>query len=248
MNKSKIFGVFLIVGSIMMLLSGMDIIADFNMFKVFGSIFLVYILIESIFKGKYSMIVFSIAFLAIMFASELEIEAISPWPIFFAAGMISVGMNIIGVKDRKSKFKGNFNNRWGYNWDKRNKSYYKDSNDYEDYSSNSGSVINETVSFTESVRYINSQDFKTANIKTSFASAILYFDNAIIKESAHVNLNLNFGEVKMYVPKHWNVVVNTSQFMAGVEINDRYANHNENSPTLYINGSVAFGGLEINYV
>ena len=44
MNKSKIFGVFLIVGSIMMLLSGMDIIADFNMFKVFGSIFLVYIL------------------------------------------------------------------------------------------------------------------------------------------------------------------------------------------------------------
>ncbi|HCA28557.1 MAG TPA: hypothetical protein DEP23_02725 [Ruminococcaceae bacterium] len=77
----------------------------------------------------------------------------------------------------------------------------------------------------------------------------VYFDQAQLSpEGAEVFVDVSFGAIELYIPRHWNVENNVHASLVGVEEARRFNNASENSPKLTLTGNVSLGGLEINYI
>lgn len=68
----------------------------------------------------------------------------------------------------------------------------------------------------------------------------------IIDGETRLDASIVFGELKIYVPSHWNLKVDASTVFGSVKDKRIYLEESENSEkTLIINGSVVFGSIEI---
>jgi predicted membrane protein len=107
--------------------------------------------------------------------------------------------------------------------------------------------VNVDVSFGSTIKYVNTENFKVANLKSSFGSMEVYFDNAKIKEdSAVIKLDVSFSGVEIYLPREWKVINKVDTTLGGIEIKN---NSNEKTTkTVTIKGRISFGGVEIHYI
>jgi hypothetical protein len=77
----------------------------------------------------------------------------------------------------------------------------------------------------------------------------VYFDQATLDPNgAEIYLDCSFGAIKLYIPKHWQVIDSIHASLGGVENNTRLAKPAENAPKLTLTGNVSLGGIEIQYI
>jgi len=86
-------------------------------------------------------------------------------------------------------------------------------------------------------------DFKGANLDAIFGSVTLDLNGANISQDRVIHATAIFGGVQIKVPQNVNVKVKSNSIFGGVSNKTNY--RNENAPTLYINGSGIFGGVDI---
>ena len=95
---------------------------------------------------------------------------------------------------------------------------------------------------------IISKKFKGGEVTCVMAGAELYFSKADFDKTASIELTVAMGGVKLVVPSHWNVILNTTNILGGVD--DKRRNYSPaaegEEKTLIINGTVIMGGIEIN--
>ncbi|MBQ7359474.1 MAG: hypothetical protein IJW63_05200 [Lachnospiraceae bacterium] len=92
MKNSRVFwGVFLILGAVFGLAAQMGLVQGVGGWAIFGTILFAALLIKSLMKLSFFGIFFSIAFIAIIYAEQLSITAITPWPILGAAFCLALG-------------------------------------------------------------------------------------------------------------------------------------------------------------
>ena len=105
-------------------------------------------------------------------------------------------------------------------------------------------------SFGASIKYINSQNFRSAHLENSFGEMKVYYDNAFTTEKqVYTKIDVAFGNMVLYVPKTWQVINNIDCSFGAVNIkNQKRYTPLPDAPVLVITGSVAFGGAEIIYV
>ena len=225
-NAEKIFwGVFFILGAVFIVVSKLGYLQGINALTLFLAVLFAACLVKSIISVKFTGILFSLAFLAILFAKPLGIEAITPWTVLGAALLGSIGLNLL--------FKGRHKPKC-------------------DTISVESTVVDEDcvkyqTTFGESIKYVNSDDFRSLGLECTFGGMKVYFENAVIQgDSAVVDLKVAFGGMELYIPKTWQVVNHTSAAFGGIhEKNHPQAN---GKPTLVLEGSISFGGVEIFYV
>lgn len=225
-NAEKIFwGVFFILGAVFIVVSKLGYLQGVNALTLFLAVLFAACLIKSVVSVKFTGILFSLAFLAILFDKPLGIEALTPWTVLGAALLGSIGLNLLFKGKHKPKY---------------------DKIDIESTIIDEDCVRYQTT-FGESVKYVNSDDFKSLELECTFGEMKVYFDNAIIQgDHAVVDLKVAFAGMELYVPKSWQVVNRTSAAFGGVH----EKNHPQTSgkPTLVLNGGISFGGVEIFYV
>ncbi|MGN0383208.1 MAG: LiaF domain-containing protein, partial [Eubacterium sp.] len=68
--------------------------------------------------------------------------------------------------------------------------------------------------------------------------------NAIIDSDVVINTSSTFGGIEIYVPSNVKVKIKSTPIFGGVS-NKANTKTDENSHTIYINGIVVFGGVEI---
>lgn len=90
--------------------------------------------------------------------------------------------------------------------------------------------------------YPNEQ-FKGASILTVFGGIELNLENAIINEDIIVNSTVIFGGVDIIVPNNVNVRISSVPIFGGAANKARPC-MNANAPTIYINATCIFGGLD----
>ncbi len=225
---NKIFwGLFFLVAAAFVIVNQLGYYTDLAFMPLILSIFLVALFIKSIYPTRFFGILISIALLIILYDKQLGLESITPWPVLITAVLGSIGLHIIFGKNYSVKC---------------NEKHFDKviNNDDED-------VINVEVKFGSSIKYVNSDNFKEANLSSSFGSLSVYFNNAKIKDDkAVINLDASFSGVELYIPKEWKVINNLDNSLAGVEeMNNR---NNETNKTVTINGRVSFAGVEIIYI
>lgn len=228
MKKERIFwGLFFIVGAVFMIVSRLGMLGDIGVFSLLLTIFFAACLIKSAVHRNITGILFSAAFLCIIYAAPLGIEAVTPWPVLGAALLGSIGCEFL------------FHPKKSY--------YHQYIDDRESAETIEEAQMEFNASFSGSIKYVNSEDFQSANLHCSFGSLKVYFDNAVIqKEKAVINLDVSFSSAELYIPKEWTVVNQVNCAFAG--LNEKNRNNSTGAPVVKLTGKVSFGGVEIIYV
>ena len=234
-NMGKIFwGLLFILAAVYIVVSKFWILPEISVFTILLAVFFIWLFIKGIAHRNFWEILFSIAFILILFDEPLGITALTPWTVLGAALLGSIGLSMI-FKPKKG---------FDVHID-------VDGDGYKSAGVNSEQCVGENVKFENTfgsyIKYINSDDFRSATFENSFGAMSVYFDNAIIQSgTACVNLENNFGEIKLFIPKEWKVVNNLEHSFGSVDEKGRY--EGSSNSTLFLNGQTNFGSIEIHYI
>lgn len=240
MKLNRIFwGLFFIAAAVLLLISQSGLSGGYSFWSIIMAIFFAACMIESIISKSISGILFSAAFLCIIFDKQLGIEAITPWPVLGAAFLGSIGCSFFyhpKKNHRQNHICGEDDVMKHYGrWEEPSEETVD------------GDHMDFHVSFSGSIKYVNSDNFQSANIQCSFGSLKIFFDNTLIQNNpAVVNLDVSFGGVQLYVPKTWNIIDHSDHIFGGID--EKGVRSHTTDASLVLNGTVKFAGLEIIYI
>ena len=234
MKRERVFlGVVLIFASIALIIKKLGYFGHINIFSIVLTIFLIGIMIKSIFKRNFAGILFPIAFICIIFDDKLGITSITPWTVLIAAALGSFGLSMI-FPNKSRKYYHN------HNWSDKNSSII-----YED---NKNSIKLNT-SFSHSTKNINNLDFERVDINCSFGRMEVYFDNTVLKDGRGIIMvDTSFSNVELYIPKSWTVENKTNSSFGGLNINEKNISVGTSENILTIIGNISFAVVDIIYV
>lgn len=244
-NRQWYWGIFFVLAAVVVVISQLGLLTV-PLVNVIITLFLIPIFITSVIKVNFFGMLFSVALGLIVNGKVLGITQVGSWTILVAALLASIGLSLLFKRNRfHNNHNWNQNNNYQYN-NAANKTYveHKVSGTTENTDND---VVQHKVSFSSSTQYIKSPNFKQADFSASFGALKVFFDGASLSpEGAHVNLDISFAGVELYIPKEWKVENNISATLGGVdEKNRHYVNE---GPVLYLEGNVSFGGIEIVYI
>lgn len=153
---------------------------------------------------------------------------VSIWQVFWPSILIIIGLSIIFQRGGTRKHKADVNPE---KWEKENMV----DEDVVDYFTIFSAIENSNYS----------KDFKGGKLTAIFAGIDLDLGDCEIKgDVAVLSATAIFGGIDIIVPPHWNVEVQATPILGGVEKHTKY-NRDENAPTLKVDGTAIFGGIEI---
>lgn len=91
---------------------------------------------------------------------------------------------------------------------------------------------------------IENEKFTGADITAIFGGVKYDLKNAIIDSDVVINASCTFGGIEIYVPSNVKIKIKSTSIFGGVE-NKSNTQVDENSHTIYINGTALFGGVDI---
>ncbi|WP_201306710.1 LiaF transmembrane domain-containing protein [Companilactobacillus farciminis] len=244
--RNRIFGgLFLLLSAALLIVSQLHLITyTFNFWTIVATIFLGFFLIKSLVYFSVSGTVFTLAFLAILYAKPLGIAALSAWTILGAALLVSIGLSVI-LNPFLAKHRPWMRYKSQVKWEKKPfGSYYEYNDDMKTVDSPDVDVF---VKMGNSVRYVRSNDFHTANVQANLGSAKVYFDHVTINDTATIKVNVSLGNIELFIPRNWNIVKGINNNMGNIS-EAGVQNISSDSPTVTITGLVSMGNLKIQYI
>lgn len=231
-NRNVFWGLILILGAVFLIFNNFGFFLGINVFTLFMTVVFAYWLAKGLRYMEFGSILFPIAFLCILYARPLHLTAITPWPVLGAALLGTIGLSMIFPKRR----------------------YYDSDHHYhgERYFSKTAEHINDDAihfsnTFSECVKYVDTQNFKQADLSCSFGSMKVYFDKATITEtSATIFTDTSFGDTQLYIPKEWNVINQMSCSFG--DCKEFHKVTTDGYPMVTVTGNVSFGDCKIFYI
>lgn len=244
-TRNIFWGLFFIFAAGLIIVNQLGIYTDFNFFKVAGGLILIAIALEGCINRCFPVILFSLAFAAIIFSKELQIQSLSPWPILLVALFASIGLTIL-FPHKKHRYKC-YQNFSASNCSDNCSSTKDNKNDSTCAETDSNSFITCNSKFSATIKYVNTDNFQGADLTAHFGSIKIFFDNAVIQPGTQpvININSSFSGIELYVPKNWRLENQMNNSMGGFEEKNHY--NSDNPVTVIITGQTNFCGVEITY-
>lgn len=226
--KNVFWGLFFIVGGILVIANQLGYLVNLNLFSLFCTILLIPIIIKSAIHLCWGGIFFPIALLGIIYAGPLGITNLVPWPILIAALFATIGFSFI-IHPKKYEIS------------------MENSEHFDQIINNPDSnVVSCKVSFGSSIKYVNTDCFETGKFECSFGALKVYFNQTEVKEKEPViYLDASFSGVEIYVPKTWKLINRVNCSLGGIE--EKNVDSSANIP-VRLEGNVKFSGVEIIHV
>lgn len=256
-GTGKVFwGIFLLLSAAFLVMSQMGFLQGIGVMSVLFSIFWVSVLLRGIFRRSFGQILFSIAFLCIIYDEPLGIEALTPVTVLLAALLGTIGLNLIFKRRSWNPYAADWREDWKESWREEEYNGKKkvidldvlgEEADQEEAESEDASRISFHNSFGAAVKYVNSDNFQFAELECSFGSMKVYFDNArVVGGEAEIRLGVSFGSIELFLPKEWYVMVQTDTPFGGVE--EKNHSRPDGRTTVLLTGEITFSGVSILYV
>lgn len=221
-RKKILFGILFVLLGTALIINALGYIEIGNIFYFIVTLFLIPIFIKGIIHLNFSSILIPPAIVGCMYAKELGITSITPWPLLLCALFLSIGLHLI------------FGHRKNY---KYNSTIERDDNN----------IINVDVNFNSVIKYVNAENLKSGLIDCSFGAAKVYFDQTkLSKNGATIELDVSFSGVELYIPKDWKIINQVNVFAGGIDERNTPVSNSENILTL--TGVIHFSGITIIYV
>ncbi|WP_311406442.1 LiaF transmembrane domain-containing protein [Liquorilactobacillus uvarum] len=231
MKKQRWFwGIFFLLSAGLLVAGQMGwISAQISFWSVIITLFLVAAFVQSVVHRTVPGMVFSIAFLCMLYAEPLGIKHLVPWTILGAAVLLSIGFSLLFHQ--------------GISFGKKKREYAFDKTS----ATNDDSHVHISGNMNSSIQYVQSQDFRQADVDAYASGIKIYFDNTRVEEdNAIININAAYSGVEFYVPKTWKLKKQVDSFLSGIEEKGRP--NTEEGPTVILNGNLKLSGLVIHYI
>lgn len=254
MPQIGIFKALIAIGLVSMSISSIPKIEFFGMLTPLAIVFVM-------FKGEIAKL------------CGFDAKNVGTWTVIAATVLCSIGLNILFAdvkrKRKMKKFEKKTSKVFTYSTDDiiDGKGVFVDEESREEYCesneestgtsssegnkdndgvNNNGEIINCHLSFGSSTKYIDSDNFKVANLECCFGELVTYFDKAkIIDGNATINVDVAFGSLVIYLPKEWNVVNNIDSCFGGIKEKGKPLG---TESRVILTGEANFGGVEIHYI
>lgn len=239
MRKQRWFwGIFFVLGAGILIASQMDWLSNyhFDTFTTIATLFLAAILIKSIIYISVFGTIFALAFLGILYAEPLGISSLVPWTLLGAALLLSIGLSLI-IRPHGIHHHHHWHTHAHGAW--RQPEAITTTAD--------PSYVNVQVSMSSSIRYVQSTNFKRANIYAYLANVKVYFDGTTIQdEAATINIDGDLSGIELYLPKEWNLTIQTGNFLSSTEENGLPST--KEGPSINLMGNLHLSNLTIIYI
>lgn len=244
-NRNWFWGAFFIVGALLLGASQLNLINyHFSFWGVIATLILAGALIQSLAMLSIGGIVFSLAFLSILYAEPLGIQALAPWTVLGIAVLLTIGLSLIFFRPR---------HRY---WEKRLHHHGHPHGPHYHHQYNGGMVDEETVSddktvlniesrMSNSIRYVRGNNLERVNVTAYMTGLKVYFDKADLVENAVIDINSRFSGVELYLPQAWQVINKTNVSLSGINENGV---QQVDGKVVYLTGDVVLSGVEVYYV
>lgn len=234
-NSGKIlWGLFFILAAVYVVVSKLWIMPQISVFSILLTVFFIWLFLNGIKNVNFWEILFSIAFICIIYDEPLGITAITPWTVLGAALLGSIGLSLIFKKKSQGP--------------SISFSYDSDSGEKEvETESYNGEKVNIENNFGSMIKYVNSDNFSKANVENNFGSLTVYFDNAIIQSGkAKIYVENNFGETNLYIPKEWKTDNQIGHTCGNVKVHG--VSEGSSSNVLALKGEANFGEINVYFI
>ena len=227
--KNLLWGLFFILIGALVFVNQLGYFSQISLLNLIITAFLIAIIIKSLPHLEFAGILFPIAIIGIIYSNELGINDLTPWPILTITLFVTIGLSLM------------------FEPIKRHRCFRRKENFKEIINEEDEDKVTHSVKFGSSIKYINSENFKNANISASFGALKIYFDNAkMLEDSATINLNVSFSGVEIYLPKEWRIINKVDISLGSVE--DKVVSNKITTKTITLTGKVSLAGVEIIYI
>lgn len=238
-NRSWLWGAFFLLSAVFVIGSQTGAFGQIGILSIVATVLLCAIFINSLIDIEFFGMFMSIALLYLIYTEPLNLIPISPWVLIFAGILTSIGFSII-FKGRTFKYR-------------HKKCYSHGEYKCENFSQTTENVDGDNpflrVSFGSASKYLHADSLKSGNFSASFGTLEVFFDQVQLSpEGAEIFVDCSFGEIKLFIPKAWDVTESVHVGLGSVKNKNRMSRPEENSPKLNIVGNVQFGDVEINYI
>lgn len=237
-NKNVFWGALFLIGAIALLLNKLGflniLLGGMSFFQIIVTVFLVGILVKGMAKRSFGQILFSVAFIVIVNAKVLHMEAFTPWTVLGAAALGTIGLHLMFPNVRSGHGRLlTINGREVVFAPVASESRKGDRRCFENC-------------FGQSAKYV-SGEVNRVKLDNCFGFLQVYFTDAQLKDgTAEVIADDVFGSTILYVPADWKVIMNVSNVFGAA--GERGQCNPEGNIVLYVKGNVAFGKIEIRYI
>ena len=114
----------------------------------------------------------------------------------------------------------------------------------EELQKNNGEVPSGYAAFSGKNMNFDGENFEGAELNAVFGGVKCDLSRAVITKDCVINASAIFGGVDITVPDYINVKVNSNSIFGGIS-DKKHQNRQENTITLYVNGTCMFGGIDI---
>jgi len=240
MRFSKlIWGTFLLLAAALIVFSQIGGFVEIGVGSVIVAVLALAFIVQCLAHLHIAPLPIPIAVLYVIFQAPLDLPYIKIWALILAAVLTSMGLAVLFPKRHRR-------------YDCENKHYGQTKDNYRKCSAesvdndNNPSVI---VNFGSVNRRLNADSLETARLSCNFGALKIFFDQAQLSPGgAEAVLSCSFGNIELFVPKHWRVVDKMSCTLGDVCVSKGFAGTTENSPKLTLTGSVSLGGVEVRSV
>ncbi len=243
MNRKKdiYWGLILILVGITMVLNLLGIFGSFSVFKLAWSIIFIALILNAIYKFNF---VKASLFSAILAHINIDMLGLSGkvFPIYAASLLIGVGLNSIFKSRRRRSY-------INYKINDMNFGSFQDVKDEFKHRSTTDDLKGKHVYFENNmgsnVRYVKSDDLKSARIINNLGSSSVYFTDATFSQDGCViDLECNLGKINIYLPKHINFENNVTTSLGSIRSAPSFYT-DASYPTVYLEGEVNLGDVEV---
>lgn len=230
-----------------MFMSQLDILPPYAMTIAISSIAIlygVYSLFTSNFFTSLYMIAFGLKYGQYLIIDYINLTSIGYFNLFFITTILAIGLELIFSSFKRSK-----RSKFTINFDEDDLNYYhKDKN--VNYDNDNSSYVSYSVNLSESTRYIYSKNLDRADFSSTMGSLSIYFQERELLNDVHIQADCRLGNLELYLPKEWNVEENISRNLGNVEVHwpRSFATDVKSPYTVYIDGSVNLGNIEIRFI
>lgn len=245
-NRNFFWGFFFMAAAVFVIGTQTGAFGEIGLLSILAAILLVAIMLNSLMRLEFFGIFMPAALLYLIFAVPLGLVYISAWILFLSAVLLSIGFSIVfGSTQRYKRNHRDFCGRCNDD-DDDDFDHNKHRQTYESVDDNNPFI---RVSFGSKSKYLHAEKMQRGNFSVSFGELNVYLDQVQLDpQGAEVFVDCSFGEIKLFVPRSWQVVENVRASLGGVENRNMGARASENAPKLVISGNVQFGNVEINYI
>lgn len=234
-SRNWFWGVFFLLAAVFVIACQVGAFVKVDFISIVATVLLVALLIHSLINLNYFGIFLPVALLYMIYQKPLGLIEINIWLLLVAAVFASIGFSFLfhpHHHEWKCCVSGDGTERFTDSTEN-----IDDNNPYA------------KVSFGSSSKYLHGDALRGGKFTVSFGELQVYFDQAQLSpDGAEVSVDCSFGDMKLFIPRQWQIIDKIRTSLGSVENNVRSAQPDMNAPKLTLIGNVSFGDIEIHYI